>query len=169
MQSLQDLLHAVVKQLLDQNPACFEDAKYWYEERLRTVAGPQTSAAKPLSTSEYISFINQVCLKWASVSLIVDALDECSGLGSFVSGLKNILGGSNVRILLTSRYDVDIRRLLEPIADYQISMMENMFNDIETYLITEIKRRIAHGTLKFKQMGLDARIVAALIEKADGM
>ena len=169
VQSLQDLLHVVVKQLLDRNPACFEDAKYWYEERLRTVAGPHTSAAKPLSNSEYIKFVNQLCLRWESVSLVIDALDECVGLDAFVGGFKDILGGSNVRLLLTSRHDVDLKRGIEPIADYQISMMEKMGEDIETYLSTEVQYRIACGILKFKQKGLDALVVTALMEKADGM
>jgi hypothetical protein len=169
MQSLQDLLYVIVKQLLDQNPVCWEDAKYWYEQRRRTVAGRQTTAAKPLSTSEYIKFINQLCSRWDSVSLIVDALDECVGLDAFVSGLKDILGVPNVRLLLTSRHDVDLRRILEPTANYQISMMENMSEDIETYLVTEVQHRIAYGRLKFKQKGLDTMIIAAIVKKADGM
>jgi hypothetical protein len=169
MQSLQNLLHVIVKQLLDQNTACFQDAKYWYEERLRTVAGPHISAAKPFSTSEYTKFINQLCLKWDSVSLIVDALDECIGLDSFVGGLKEILRGPNVRLLLTSRHDVDLKRILEPTADYQISMMENMSNDIKTYLVKEVQHRVTYGTLKIKQKGIDRLIVAAIMEKADGM
>ena len=168
MQSLQDLLHVIVKELLALNPTCFEDAKYWYEERLRTVAG-DTTAAKSLSTSEYIKFINQLCLRWESVSLVVDALDECVGLDSFVGGLKEFLGGSNVRLLLTSRHDVELKRVLGPIADYQISVMENMSEDIETYLVTEIQHRVASGTLKFKQKGLDTLIISAIVEKANGM
>jgi hypothetical protein len=140
MQSIQDLLHVIIKQLLDRNQACFEVAKYWYDERLRTVAGPQSTAAKSLSQSEYIHLICQMCLRLESVSLVIDALDECKGLYSFVGALKDILGDSNVRLLLTSRHDVDIKRVMEPIADFQISMMEKMGEDIETYLRAEVHR-----------------------------
>jgi hypothetical protein len=81
-----------------------------------------------------------MCLRLESVSLVIDALDECKGLYSFVGALKDILGDSNVRLLLTSRHDVDIKRVMEPIADFQISMMEKMGEDIETYLRAEVHR-----------------------------
>ncbi|KFY35817.1 hypothetical protein V494_05576 [Pseudogymnoascus sp. VKM F-4513 (FW-928)] len=168
MQSLQDLLYVIVKQLLHQSPGCFEDAKYWYDERTRPLDGPR-AAAKPLSTSEYIKFIQQLCLRWESISLIVDALDECSRLDTFVDGLRKLWSGSNVRLLLTSRHDVDLMHAIEPIADYKVSLVENMRNDIDIYLTTEIRSRLALGTLKFKQKGLEASIVSALREKADGM
>lgn len=169
MQSLQDLLYVIIKQLLDQKSACFEDAKYWYEERLRNVSDPQSTAAKPLSNSEYVKLISQMCSRWESMSLIIDALDECVGLDSFVGGLKGILSGSNVRLLLTSRHDVNIKRVMEPMADFQVSVMDKMGGDIETYLWAEVHRRIANGTFKFKQKGLDSLVVTALTEKADGM
>jgi len=169
MQSFQDLLHVIMKQLLNQNQSCFEEAKYFYEESLRRVAGPQSTAAKPLSQLEYVQLICQMCLRWESVSLVIDALDECVGLDSFVGGLKDVLGGSNIRLVLTSRHDVNIKRVVESVADFQISMMERMGDDIETFLWAEIQRRISSGTFKFKQKALDAKVVAALREKADGM
>lgn len=168
MQSLQDLLYAIVKQLLDQNPTCLEDAKQRYHERTRGVEGPK-AAARPFSVSEYIRFIQQLCLKWESVSLVVDAVDECSGLDTFVDGLRNLWSGANVRLLLTSRHDVDLKRAIEPIASYKIALVENMKNDIEIYLKTEIRKRIAAGTLKLKQKELEELIATALEAKADGM
>jgi hypothetical protein len=153
---------------LDQNPACFEDAKRWYHERTTGVEGPK-AAARPLSVSEYILFIQQLFLRWESVSLVVDALDEFSRLNTFVDGLANLWRGSNIRLLLTSRHDIDLKRAIEPISDYKIALAENMTNDIEIYLKTEIRNRIAAGKLKLKQKGLEELIVSALKAKADGM
>ena len=169
MQSLQDLFHVIIKQLLDQNLACFEDAKYWYEKSLRTVAGPQSTAAKPLSASEYVKIISQMCSKWESANLVIDALDECADLDWFVGGLRGVLGGSNLRLLVTSRHDVNIKRIMEPLAEFQIPIMEHMGHDIETYLRAEVHRRISLGKFKFKQKGLDSLVVAELMAKADGM
>ncbi|KFY37903.1 hypothetical protein V495_06869 [Pseudogymnoascus sp. VKM F-4514 (FW-929)] len=168
MQSLQDLLYVIVKQLLDQSPGYFKDAKYWYDERTRPVEGSKP-AAKPLSASEYIKFIQQLCLRWESISLVVDALDECSRLDTFIDGLSKLLSGSNIKLLLTSRQSIDFTHAIDPIADYKISLVENMRDDIDIYLTTEIRSRLALGTLKFKEKGLEALIVSALREKADGM
>jgi hypothetical protein len=48
-------------------------------------------------------------------------------------------------------------------------MTEYMERDIETYLNSEVKNRIALGSLKFKQQSLLPEIVCALKKKADGM
>jgi hypothetical protein len=103
------------------------------------------------------------------VNLIVDAVDECVGLSTFMGGLNYLIKGSNIKLLLTSRHDVELQRTIEPIADFQISVAEFMWDDIEIYLAAEVTRRISIGLLKFREKNLDSIIVEALKNKAHGM
>ena len=164
-QSFQNLLHVVVKQLLDQDHSCFSDAKYWRKERI----DGQNSVPKPLTIPEYCKFIQQLCSRWDSVSLIVDALDECLGLDLFVGGLTDLIAASNIKLAVTSRQNVELKRVLDPFAKHQISLVDHMREDIHSYLVAEVKSRKAMGKLKLRQENLDSWIVVALEEKADGM
>jgi hypothetical protein len=149
-QSLQDLAHVLTKQLLDRDIACFKEAKLWREERL---PGSKT-LAKPLNILEYIEIIQRLCSRWESVSLIVDAVDECTGLDDFIRGLESLIANSNIKLLLTSRHDIELIRAIYKIAGYKLAMTEYMEHDIETYLNFEVKNRIALGSLKLKQQSL---------------
>lgn len=165
-QSLQDLLHAIVKQLLDQNQACIAEAKRWRDERVMSIG---SAISKPLALSEYISLIRKLCLGWKRVVLVIDALDECSDVDQLVDGLMVLAGGSNLRLLLTSRFDVEMQRAIEPLASLQVSLSECMQDDIRTYLISETRTLIARRTLKFRSSDLEQKIVSELAKKADGM
>jgi hypothetical protein len=101
---------------------------------------------------------------------MIDALDECSFLSAFIGGLKSlIVAKSNIRLLLTSRHDVELKRFIAPITTYQLPVIEHMRVDIWTYLSAEVESRIALGLLKLRQESLAAEIVTALEERADGM
>ena len=146
---------------MDQILVSLENAKYLYEEKLRPVARPQATAAKSLSTYEYIKFINELCSRQDTVGLIIGILNEYVRLDKFVSGLKDILGAPNVRLLLTSRHEVDLKSIMElrTLLDFDDGKYERGYGD---YLVTEVQGRIAYGRLEFKQKGLDTLIVAAI-------
>lgn len=103
------------------------------------------------------------------VYLIVDAVDECVGLSTFMGALNGLITGSNIKLRLTSRHDVELQRKIEPIANFQISVADFMWADIKTYLTAEVTRRIGLRLLKFKEKNLDSWIVEAIRNKADGM
>jgi hypothetical protein len=167
-QSFQDLIHSVLKQLMALNPACFLIAREWRDERIQTDDGSMP-IAKPLSSSEYVMFIARLCSLWSRVDLIVDALDECSEVDTFISGFKSLMSGTNLNILLTCRAEVEIGLAVAPIAKYQVSLIYQMKDDIRQFLRAEVERRVSLGVLKLRQKGLNMLIVEELAKKADGM
>ncbi|KAH8820079.1 hypothetical protein F5884DRAFT_865727 [Xylogone sp. PMI_703] len=167
--NFQDLLYSVIKQLLDQDSECFSVARYWRDRQTQAIKG-QDAVAKPLSPSEYIGLVQQLCSRWSNVNLVVDAMDECNDLDNFMGGLTALTSNkSNIRLLLTSRHDMELKRVIEPIATHEIPLSDHMEVDIDSYLRTELKSRIALNKLKLKQRNLEDSIVDALKEKADGM
>jgi hypothetical protein len=124
---------------------------------------------KPLSTAEYIDLIRKLSSRWTSVRLVIDAVDECEDLGTFVLGLSALVKNSNISLLLTSRHDVDLVRAIEPISKYRVSVMENMRDDIHQYLLVHVKKRIQEGALKLRDKSLELSIINELEHKADGM
>lgn len=164
-QSFQDLLFVVVKQLLD-DTSSFQEAKSWYDEKL---AKERSEVPKPLSVVEYCVLIKRLCSRWNSVNIVVDALDECIELEDFTLGLANLIDSSNIRLLVTSRETVDLRRELIPLAAHHVPMVDHMRNDIQNYLSGEVRTRIAAGRLKIREKSLEDKIIVALEAKADGM
>jgi len=154
-----------VKQLLDGNDECFAEVESWRKEK----RSESSSVPKPLGTSDYVNLIRRLCNKWDSVRLIVDAVDECSELRTFMPGLSTLVAISNISLLLTSRHDVDLVRSIEPIAKYKVPVMENMGDDIHEYLVAQISKRITEGSLKLRDKSLQGFIATELEKKADSM
>ena len=113
----------------------------------------------------------------APVYLIVDALDECPNTSSLPSPRENVLKLfeelidshlPNLRICVTSRPEIDIKVLLEPLAFRSISLHDErgQMEDIENYIKSVINKdpRNRRWKAEDKQMVIDA-----LIENADGM
>lgn len=113
----------------------------------------------------------------APVFLIVDALDECpsaSGTPSnreevltFLEDLVNIRP-QNLRICLTSRPEVDIKDILEPLEFHSISLHdeEGQRQDILDYV-----KSIVHSDSKMRRWTAENKdlVIDVLSEKADGM
>jgi hypothetical protein len=163
--SLNDLLCILIKQLLDGDGECLAGIVSWRKEKMPDAA----SIPKPLSNSEYIDLIRRLCTRWTSIRLVIDAIDECEDLNTFVPGLATLVADSNINLLLTSRHDVDLVRAIEPIAKYRVPMVENMRDDIHQYLVGQVRTRIERGSLKLRDRTLEASIVGELEQKADGM
>jgi hypothetical protein len=162
---LNDLLCVLLKQLLDRNDECFAEVNSWWKERL----SDSSSVLKLLSTSEYIDLIRRLCNQLTSVRLIIDAIDECADLETFVPGLSTLTANSNINLLLTSRHNVDLVRAIEHLAKYRVPVAENMRDDIHQYLVAQVRKRIDKGSLKLREKSLEASIVTELEHKADGM
>jgi hypothetical protein len=167
--NLKNCLNAFSKQLLDMSPEYFNYAKEQYYEKLQKTQGQQGTPAK-LSIDEYISLIKQFCLRFGKVFMAVDALDECTDRSGFFRGLLKLLEESpTINLFLTSRYEVDLERVINPVASHRLALKEHMRSDIRTYLYAQTTTRIGQGSLKLRQENLAANIIAALEEKADGM
>jgi len=113
----------------------------------------------------------------APVYLIMDALDECPNTSSLPSARENVLKLveelidshlPGLRICVTSRPEIDIKVLLEPLAFRSISLHDErgQKEDIEDYIRSVINKdpRFRRWKAEDKEMVIDA-----LIKTADGM
>jgi len=102
--------------------------------------------------------------------MVVDALDECADRSGFLDGLMSFLKEKGkFKLLLTSRQEVDLDRLIDPIASHRLPLKDYMGSDIKSYLNAELRTRIEEGALKLGRESLITDIAAAIEKKADGM
>ena len=113
----------------------------------------------------------------APVYLIVDALDECPNTSAFPSPRYNVLNliveltnsrFPNLRICITSRPEVDIKDVLDPLIIRSVSLHDEsgQKGDIEEYIksVINTNRKNKRWKAEDKQM-----VINVLTEKADGM
>jgi NACHT domain len=113
----------------------------------------------------------------APVYLIIDALDECPSASALSSPrdevlklLESLIDSQlpNLRICVTSRPEVDIKPVLEPLSFHCISLHDErgQQDDIENYIksVVNTNKRMRRWTPEHKQLVMDV-----LTERADGM
>jgi hypothetical protein len=109
-------------------------------------------------------------LKVETAFVVVDALDECADRGCFFRGLLSLSEENpNVKLLLTSRYEVELQRIIYPVASHHLTLEEHVRSDIRMYLTHETATCLDQGTLKLRHESLAADIADAIEEKTDGM
>ena len=109
--------------------------------------------------------------------IIIDALDECPDTTGVPSAREQVLSLvndlvdfrlPNLHICVTSRPEIDIRTVLEPLTSFRISLHDQpgQMEDIAEYI-----RSVVHSDLKMKRWREDDRkmVIEVLSEKADGM
>jgi hypothetical protein len=113
----------------------------------------------------------------APVYLVVDALDECPSMSSLPSPREKVLklveelidsGLANLRICVTSRPEIDIKVLLEPLAFRSVSLHEEsgQMEDITNYIKSAINKDSRTRRWKAQDRQL---VIDALTKNADGM
>jgi hypothetical protein len=113
----------------------------------------------------------------APVYLIIDALDECPNTSAIPSPREKVLKlvGElfdlqlpNLRICVTSRPEMDIKALLEPLAFHSVSLHDEsrQMEDIENYIKSVIKTDPRNRRWKPEDKQL---VIDVLIKNADGM
>ena len=111
------------------------------------------------------------------IYLILDALDECPNDLGIPSSREKVLKlveeltelhHPNLRLLITSRPEFDIRTMLEPLATQQLSLHDEsgQQQDIIDYVTS-----VVHSDTKMKKWRDDDKnmVIDKLTEKADGM
>ena len=109
--------------------------------------------------------------------IIMDAIDECPNILGIPTPREQVLelvkalvdfGLPNLRICVTSRPEIDIRAVLEPLAPGQLSLHDQpgQKRDIDEYV-----SGIVQSDRKMRRWREDDRrlVIATLSEKADGM
>jgi hypothetical protein len=117
------------------------------------------------------------CPEDRPVYLVIDALDECPSTSSLLSPREILLSFledlveaqlPNLRICVTSRPEVDIKAILEPLAFRSVSLhdeskqKEDIINYIES--IVNTSKKTQNWSPEDKQL-----VINVLTEKADGM
>jgi len=111
------------------------------------------------------------------VYLVIDALGECPSTSSLSSPREKLLSFledlaeaqlPNLRICVTSRPEVDIKAILEPLAFHSVSLHDEngQKKDIIKYIesIVDTNKNMQNWNLEHKQLVIDV-----LTKKADGM
>ena len=170
-QNRRDLLPSLVTQLSDQS--------HRHCDILNDLYLAHESGAQKPSEDELIECLREMLTlpDQHPVYLIIDALDECpdtSGLPSpreqVLDLLENLvdLSSTNLRLCVTSRPEIDIRRALEPLTSLRVSLHEESGQKRD---IIEYVTSVVHSDLKMRRWRDEDKslVIGTLSERADGM
>ena len=168
---LRGLLSSILFQLCDQSD--------FYYDILASFYSTHRDGAQSPSDDELIRCLNDVLSLpgQAPVYLIVDALDECPNTSSLSSPrlevltlFENLVNSQlpNLRICVTSRPEIDIKPILEPLTFRSVSLHDEwgQKEDIENYIksVVNTNRNMRRWTPEHRRLVTDA-----LMKRADGM
>ena len=168
---LRGLLSSVLFQLCNQSDS--------YHRIISTFYSTHLDGARSPSDDDLIHcLINLLRLPGSqSIYLIIDALDECPSTSSLSSPREKLLSlvedlveaqVPNLRICVTSRPEVDIKAILEPLANFSVSLHDasGQQKDIRDYIesIVNTNKKMQNWNSQHRQLVIDA-----LTRRADGM
>jgi hypothetical protein len=113
------------------------------------------------------------------IYLIIDALDECSNTSGIPSDRNRVLQLvkelidphlPNLHICITSRPEVDIREVLEPLTSHRVSLHDQrgQKKDIEDYVRSVVYSDLEPIMRRWRKEDKD-HVIETLSERADGM
>jgi len=154
-------------QLSAKSDSCYEVLWQLYSDNANGTGKPDNSALTEC-IKDMLSLPGQ-----GPVYIIIDALDECPNISGTPSAREKVLelvedlielNLSNIHLCVTSRPEVGIRRVLEPLTPLQISLHDErgQKEDIIKY-VKFIVLSIQEWREEDKQ-----RVIDVLCEKADG-
>ena len=170
-QDLCGLLSALLSQLSAESDSCYEVLSRLHVDNAGGTRKPTRSALSKC-LKDMLGLPGQ-----GRIFLIVDALDECPNFSGTLSAREEILDLikelvnldlSNVHLCVTSRPEVDIQTVLEPLTTLKVSLhdeigqKEDILNFIKSVVLSD--RRMRGWKEDDRQLAIDI-----LSEKADGM
>ena len=165
------LLSSVLFQLCDQSDTYFDVLSAFYSAHRNGAQSP--------GDDELVQCLMDLlkCPAPQPVYLVIDALDECPSTSSLSSPREKLLSLledlvearlPNLRICVTSRPEVDIKAILEPLAFRSVSLHDEdgQKKDIMKFIesIVNTNKNMQNWNPEHKQLVIDV-----LTEKADGM
>jgi hypothetical protein len=170
-QDARGLLSSLVVQLIDQSDSFCDILLALYSKHRRGSLQP---------SDEELTQCLEDMLKipgHAPTYLIVDALDECTHMTGVPSSRDQVLALveklvksnlSNLRLLITSRPEVDIRSSLEPLTSNSISLhdQDGQKRDIIEYISSVVRSDKSMRSWRDEDKSL---VIETLSEKANGM
>jgi hypothetical protein len=118
---------------------------------MRAVEAARHRSDRSLTDTDYVDLIKDMLVYFRRVILVIDALDESVEVNKFSQFFEELLNPAlittKVLLLVTSREDVNVERLIAPL----------------------VERRIRSRTLKLRDPRLATDIIHSLVDCADGL
>jgi hypothetical protein len=170
-QNRRDLLPSLVTQLSDQS--------YRHCDILNRLYFKHGSGAQKPSEDELIQCLKDMLTlpDQQPVYLVIDALDECPDTSGMPSPREQVLdlvkdlvelSSPNLRLCVTSRPEIDIRRALEPLTSLRVSLHDQsgQKQDIVNYVTSVVQSDLKMRRWRDEDKNL---VIETLSERADGM
>ena len=126
-----------------------------------------------LTQSDHLALARSMLRLFRNVYIVIDALDESDDFEAMIRLFTDLLSCNShregVRIVLTSREEIDIEKALEPLSPIRMSTFGNVANDIHSFIVSEVEERMIRKTLKLRDGGLRETIQRSIFEAAGGM
>lgn len=160
--NVDDMLRSVIAQVCRSIGSLPRRLHQLYEECLRGQRQPFTPS---------LIEIIQLLTKSTQIVLILDALDECGAEPERVDlleALEELVKGSDgLKLLVASRNENDIERVLKPVFDDLIGLEENVVqSDIDVYIREHLKNDVK---LRVWDDDTKSEIERTLVKGAEGM
>jgi hypothetical protein len=165
------LLSSLVLQLSAESDSCYNILSRLYSDNMNGMREPDIDSLKECM-KDMLSLPGQ-----GPIYIIVDALDECpnfSGTPSAREEVLELIGEiadlelPNVHLCLSSRPEVDIRVILDPLTTFKISLHDEtgQKEDIVKYI-----KSVVYSDRSMQRWNEDDRqlVVVMLSDKANGM
>ena len=170
-QHLRGLLSSLVFQLAAESDPCYQILSRLYSDHAGGTREPSEDALSQCLV-EMLELSGQ-----PAMYIIIDALDECpniSGMPTAREQVLEFLGDlvelkiPNVHICVSSRPEIDIRDILEPLEPLQMSLHDESGQkaDISSYIDAVVR---SDQRMKKWREGDKKLVIDTLSEKADGM
>jgi hypothetical protein len=150
------LVMTMIRQLLEQSLDLVGAAKKMFDDKSH-------GGERPFQRTEYIPLLQSFIDHFEDVYVLCDALDEATESDRIASTLETLMLHSTrrdqrIKLLFTSRFDVNLEHRHDLITSTRIALAENMKPDIEQYVVTEVNVRIRQGALKLRDQDLRTTI-----------
>jgi len=140
---------------------------------MRAVEAARHKSDRSLTDTDYVDLIKDMLVYFRRVILVIDALDESVEVNKFSQFFEELLNPAlittKVLLLVTSREDVNVERLIAPLVESRLSLADKTKADIRMYVAAEVERRIRSRTLKLRDPRLATDIIHSLVDCADGL
>ena len=171
-QHWQDLVRSLLTQLSNRSGPCCDILSRLYEEH-------GSGAQQPSDGSLEQSLKDMFTLHEHPIYLLIDALDECSNASGIPSPRERVLlllkdlvelRLPNLHICVTSRPEIDIRDILEPLTAHSVSLHDQsgQKKDIADYVRSIVYSKSEPIMSRWKKEDKEL-VIATLSERANGM
>jgi hypothetical protein len=158
-QSASSLLAALLKQLVQSRPDIAAPMMHIHEHHSKRGSRP--------SLDEIFGALQSVCLKYAVVYIIIDALDECADKdgdrGRLINQLRELQARMDVRMLFTSRFIPEITQKFQSDLILDVHASEE---DVRRFVAGQVSR-LPNCIQRDEQ--LKQAVQNKIVETTDGM